>query len=94
MSLVTSHPYLPFCRQMPIGKACPTDYRWKDNQNRLEPDWYPGNSVPESVTATSADDGERIEAPSKMMSSLTMRGVRTVMIAMEETCEEAANVFY
>ena len=29
----------------------------------------------------------------QMMNSLTMRGVRTVMIAMEEICEEAANVF-
>ena len=27
-----------------------------------------------------------------MMSSLTMHGVRTVMIAMEEICEEAANI--
>ena len=27
-----------------------------------------------------------------MMSSLTMHGVRTVMIAMEEFCEEAANI--
>ena len=27
-----------------------------------------------------------------MMSSLTMHGVRTVMIAMEEFCEEAATI--
>ena len=27
-----------------------------------------------------------------MMSSLTMHGVRTVTIAMEEFCEEAANI--
>ena len=29
----------------------------------------------------------------QMMSSLTMHGVRTVMIVMEEICEEATNVF-
>ena len=48
----------------PIGKACPTDYGWKDNQNHFEPNWYPGNPVPESLTSASADDGERMEATS------------------------------
>ena len=43
-------------------QTCPIDYGWKENQNRLELDWFLGNSVPESLTAASADDGERMEA--------------------------------
>ena len=50
------------------AEASPTNYGWKLTQNCLQPDWYPGSSVPESLTcasttedsmeATSTDDEE------------------------------------
>ena len=40
----------------PTGEASPTDYGWKLNQNCLEPDWFPGSSVPETLTYTPADE--------------------------------------
>ncbi len=42
----------------PTGDVDPTDYGWKLNQNCLEPDWFPGSSVPESLTSTSTEDNE------------------------------------
>ena len=40
----------------PTGEASPTDYGWKENNNRLEPDWFPGTSVPETLGPTRTDD--------------------------------------
>ena len=40
----------------PTGEANPTDYGWKENSNRLEPDWFPGRSIPETLGATRRDD--------------------------------------
>ena len=40
----------------PTGEASPTDYGWKENNNRLEPDWFPRRSVPETIGATRRDD--------------------------------------
>ena len=40
----------------PTGEANPTDYGWKENNNRLEPDWFQGRSVPETPGATRRDD--------------------------------------
>ena len=37
------------------GEARP-DYGWKENNNCLEPDWFPGRSVPETLGATRRDD--------------------------------------
>ena len=42
----------------PTGEANPTDYKWKENNNRLEPDWFPGRSVPETLGATRRDDAK------------------------------------
>ena len=41
----------------PTGEARPSDYGWKENYNRLEPDWFPGRSVPETIGANRRDDG-------------------------------------
>lgn len=46
----------------PTGGASPVDYGWKLTQNCLEPDWYPGRAVPESLTAPPT--GEDIERAS------------------------------
>jgi len=40
----------------PTGEASPTDYAWKLNQNCFEPDWFPGSSVPESLTTSTPED--------------------------------------
>ena len=40
----------------PTGEARPTEYGWKENNNRLEPDRFPGRSVPETLGATRRDD--------------------------------------
>ena len=40
----------------PTDDASPTDYGWKENNNRLESDWFPGRSVPETLEATLRDD--------------------------------------
>ena len=40
----------------PTGEAIPTDYGWKEINNRLEPDWFPGRSVPETLGATRRDE--------------------------------------
>ena len=40
----------------PTGEARPTDYGWKENNNRLEPDWFPGRYVPETLGDTRRDD--------------------------------------
>ena len=45
----------------PTGGASPTDYGWKFSQNCFEPDWYPGSSVPESLTGPHEDDGDGVE---------------------------------
>ena len=45
----------------PTGGASPTDYGWKLSQNCFEPDWYPGSSVPESLTGPHEDDGDGVE---------------------------------
>ena len=37
-------------------EARPTEYGWKENNNRLEPDRFPGRSVPETLGATRRDD--------------------------------------
>ena len=37
----------------PTAEASPSDYGWKLTQNCLQPDWYPGSSVPESLTCAS-----------------------------------------
>ena len=41
---------------LPTGKASPTDFAWKLNQNCFEPDWFPGSSVPESLTTSTPED--------------------------------------
>ena len=49
----------------PTAEASPTDCGWKSTQNCLQPDWYPGSSVPESLTCASdnmedtSTDGEQ-----------------------------------
>ena len=40
----------------PTGEARPTEYGWKENNNRLEPDRFPGRSVPETLGATRRND--------------------------------------
>ena len=40
----------------PTGEARPTEYGWKENNNRLEPDRFPGRSDPETLGATRRDD--------------------------------------
>ena len=40
----------------PIGEARPTEYGWKENNNRLEPDRFLGRSDPETLGATHRDD--------------------------------------
>ena len=40
----------------PIGQARPTEYGWKENNNRLEPDRFPGRSDPEIIGTTRRDD--------------------------------------
>ena len=40
----------------PTGEARPTDYGWKEINNRLDPDWFPGRSVPETLGATRRDE--------------------------------------
>ena len=37
----------------PTAEASSTDCGWKLTQNCFQPDWYPGSSVPESLTCTS-----------------------------------------
>ena len=37
----------------PTAEASPTDCGWKLTQDCLQPDWYPGSSVPESLTCAS-----------------------------------------
>ena len=48
----------------PTGEASPTDDGWKLTQNCLQPDWYPGSSLPESLTHASTDDGDSMGAMS------------------------------
>ena len=40
----------------PTGEARPTDYGWKENNNRLETDRFQGRSVPETLGSTRRDD--------------------------------------
>ena len=40
----------------PTSMESPTDYGWRENQNgMLEPDWYPGYSLPTCIGATPTD---------------------------------------
>jgi hypothetical protein len=48
----------------PTVGASPTDYGWKLTQKGFEPEWYPGSSVPESLTGTNSDDRESVEVRS------------------------------
>ena len=34
----------------PTNRMRPVDYGWRELQNGLEPDWFPGHPVPESLT--------------------------------------------
>ena len=43
-------------RTDPTGEERPTEYGWKENNNRLEPDMFPGRSVLETIGATRRDD--------------------------------------
>ena len=48
----------------PTGEASPTDDGWKLTQNCLQPDWYPGSSLPESLTRAPSVDGDSMGATS------------------------------
>ena len=43
----------------PTCGSSPTDYGWKLTENSFEPDWYPGSSLPESLTDQPSDDRDR-----------------------------------
>ena len=45
----------------PTGDARATDYGWKENNNRLEPDWFLGRAVPETLGATKDDATTRTD---------------------------------
>ena len=68
-------------------------YGWKDNHNHLEPYWYQGNSVPESLTATSANNGERMEATSTDDEQSDNAWSEDSDDNHGGNCEDAANVF-
>lgn len=40
----------------PTGDVSPTDYGWRLSQNCFEPEWFPGSSVPESLTTPAEED--------------------------------------
>ena len=60
-------------------EASPTDCGWKLTQKCLQPDWYPGSSVPESLTCAS----DNMEDISTDDDSQTMHGVMIVMTIMK-----------
>ena len=63
----------------PTAEASPTDCGWKLTQNCLQPDWYPGSSVPESQLVHQTI----WKMHPQMMNSQTMHGVMIVMTIMK-----------
>ena len=62
----------------PTGGLNPKDYGWQIVDDMLEPDWYAGNSIPDSL---SNDDDETDETPMNIMNQVTnLNGVRVMIV--------------
>ena len=69
----------------PTGEASPTDYGWKLNQNCFERDWFPGNSVPKSLTTSTPEDTVGVISTDDEESDNTWSNeVMTVMTVMRK----------
>ena len=75
----------------PTGDASPTDYRWKLSQNCFEPDWFQGNSVPESLTSELTSTVQKLHPPMKKNQNQTRLGVTVMRMMRKCDCDEQKN---